>query len=220
VIILAKIILDFGSGNTNKNNWDYTKKMIDELKAVDTGKHEVIIKWQLFLEAGKNIPLTQWNFNRAYNYAKELGYKTTSSVFDKESLDFLLQFDVPFVKIANNRKLDWLIGEVPRNVPIYLSISENSEDPYFHIDHLPPMVMIPEITTLACVSDYPADILKYENKFNRGYLRAGISDHTTNWDLFNKYKPEIIEVHYGLEDSTGLDAGPFMRTPSALKEVL
>jgi hypothetical protein len=47
-----------------------------------------------------------------------------------------------------------------------------------------------------------------------------ISDHTTSWDLFNKYNPEIIEWHYKLSDSIGLDAGDFARTPEQLKEVL
>ncbi|MFA5715059.1 MAG: hypothetical protein WC998_04935, partial [Candidatus Paceibacterota bacterium] len=105
---MSQIILDFGSGNTHKNNWDYLKRMIDELKAVDTGKHEIIIKHQLFKAAGDNLPLDPWVFDAAYDYAKKLGYKTTSSVFDLESLKFLLNYDIPFVKIANRRDLDWL----------------------------------------------------------------------------------------------------------------
>ncbi len=43
---MSQIILDFGSGNTCHNDWTYAKRMIDELKAVDTGKHEIIIKWR------------------------------------------------------------------------------------------------------------------------------------------------------------------------------
>ena len=208
---MAKIILDAGSGNTCRNDYDYVSRMLDRLKEVDTGKHEVIIKWQLFKEAGDNITLKHNVFSWAYHYAKELGYKTTSSVFDKESLDFLLQFDPCFVKIANNRKLDWLIGEVPRKIPVYKSISKASE---FSDD-----------IDMLCVSKYPTTIEQYEKNFPSigsyvKYSNCGVSDHTTNWDLFNKYKPEIIEVHYGLEDSTGLDAGPFMRTPAMLAEIL
>jgi len=212
---MSKIILDFGSGNTCKNDWDYTKRMIDELKAVDTGKHEVIIKWQLFKEAGDNIPLHKSIFDLAYSYAMQLGYKTTSSVFDKESLDFLLQFDVPFIKIANNRKLDWLIGEIPRKFPIYISLGNDPDEPFNEKD----------IESLLCVSEYPATIEMYRKKFRsidhlvkfEGY---GISDHTTNFGLWYRYEPRIIEWHYGLEDSTGLDAGLFMRTPVMLAEVL
>jgi hypothetical protein len=38
--------------------------------------------------------------------------------------------------------------------------------------------------------------------------------------LFRKFEPEIIEMHYKLPDSTGLDAGPFARTPEQLAEIL
>ena len=211
---MSRIILDFGSGNTCKNDKNYVKKMLDELKAVDTGKHEIIIKWQLFKKAGKNIPLSHEIFEYAYDYAKKLGYKTTSSVFDKESVEFLLKFDIPFVKIANNRNLDWIMGEIKRKIPIVLSygnVEELKVDRTYNTEKL------------LCVSEYPATVEAYEKTFNLGYYvkyYCGISDHTTNFDLFNKYKPSLIEFHYKLKDSTGLDAGEFARTPERLKEIL
>jgi sialic acid synthase SpsE len=217
---MAKIILDFGSGNTNKNNWDYTKRMIDELKAVDTGKHEVIIKWQLFKEAGNNIPLDRDLFVDAYHYAWSRSLPTTSSVFDKQSLDFLLQFDIPFVKIANNRKLDWLAGKIPREIPIYMSAGNLEE-------LCDCAMMLKEITdvSMMCVSKYPAAIEDYDNVFQIDTVKINpnysFSDHTTNFDLWYKYKPRIIEWHYVLEhDPTNLDGGLFARTPAMLAEVL
>ena len=206
---MAKIILDFGSGNSCKNNWDYTKRMIDELKAVDSGRHSVVIKWQLFLQAGDNIPLDRNIFQKAYYYAKSLGYKTTSSVFDKESLEFLLRYEPCFVKIANRRELDWLIGEIPRKVPVYVSTNNIN----IALDYSG------NIICMACVSEYPASIDKYAmlQSIERAWA---ISDHTTDFALWHKYQPEIIEWHFGLPDSTGLDAGPFMRTPEMLREVL
>ena len=205
---MARIILDFGSANTHKNNWDYLKRMHDELKGVDSGHHEVIIKHQLFRQAGDNIPLERKIFEAAYIYAEQLGYKTTSSVFDKESLDFLLQFDVPFVKIANRRELDWLIGEVPRKVPVY--VSRNTGRPFVTDDN---------IYQLACISKYPCEAKDYLYIWAKGELRY-ISDHTTDFKLWYDCQPQIIEWHYGLLDSTGLDAGPFMRTPEMLAEIL
>ena len=210
---MAKIILDV-SANTHKNEWKYLKKMLDELKKIDTGKHEIIIKHQLFIKAGKNIPLDKEIFKKAYDYAKKLGYKTTSSVFDKESLDFLLDFVVPFVKIANNRNLDYLVGEIPRKIPVVISYGDVEELKVAQNDN---------IVRLLCVSEYPATLEKYEEAFDLEYYIKcgyGISDHTTNFDLFNKYEPEIIEWHYKLEDSTGLDAGEFAKTQKQLKEVL
>lgn len=201
---MAQIILDFGSGNTSRNDLTIVKRMIDELKAVDTGKHEVIIKWQLFEKAGQNVPLLPETFEYACEYAEKLGYKTTASIFDLNSLKFLLDYDVPFVKIANRRDLDWLIGKVPREIPVYVSGYCGNE---------------PNTITMRCVSKYPATLKDYEDEY-MGLKIGAVSDHTINFDLWDKYKPEIIEWHYGLSDSTGLDAGPFMKTPEMLREVL
>jgi len=206
---MSQIILDFGSGNSCLNDKKIVKKMYDELKKIDTGKHQIICKWQLFKEAGMNIPLNRDVFDFAYKYGNKLGYLVTSSVFDKDSLDFLLQYDIPMIKIANNRELDWLIGEVPRKISVYVSGNKNLADIPYH-----------GLKSMTCISKYPAEIEEYEKYYFPHQIKRAVSDHTTNWDLFNKYKPEIIEVHYGLPDSTGLDAGPFMRTPAMLKEVL
>ena len=120
-------ILDFSSGNTCKNNVDIIKKMIDALAEVDT-ERKFTIKWQLFQKAPPNIPLTQQNFHFAYHYAKQLGYETTASIFDKESLDFLSWFNPCFIKIANRPDLYWLIGEVPRKIPVLFLTAKT--DPY------------------------------------------------------------------------------------------
>ena len=207
------IILDFGSGNTCKNDPDYIIRMIDELDAVDSRKHEVIIKWQLFdRQVGENEVLQAWAFSHAYNYAATKGYKTTASVFDKEALKFLLGFDIPFVKLANRPDLYWLAGEVPRKIPVYVSTGGAE---------------YPDIADvlLYCVSKYPAEVKDYKNKMLLNDMLGlndyiGLSDHTTDFTLYHKYKPSIYECHYRLADSTGPDAGLFARTPEALREVL
>ena len=205
---MSIIVLDFGSGNTCKNKKEYIKTMYDELKKVDTGKNEIIVKWQLFSIAGDNIPLTQDMFDYAYNYGKELGYKVTSSIFDKESLEFLLQYKIPFVKIANNRMLDFLIKYIPRSIPLYISKARDLFGNYKN----------KIVEEFWCVSKYPATIEDYEKLPLK--IGCNISDHTTDFELFNKYQPKICEMHYKLDYSTGLDAGEFSRTPEQLKEIL
>lgn len=203
---MSQIILDI-SANTFKNDMDYAKRMINEVYRIDSKKHEVIFKTQLFEKAGENIVLDHNIFDKLYRYCESLGYKLTSSVFDLPSLKFLLNYDIPFVKIANNRKLDWLIGEVQRKIEVYVSRSIGDD-----IDTTKAVI-------LCGVSKYPASIGDY--KFNRDNLEEAISDHTTNWDLFNKYEPEIYECHYVLEhDENNLDGGLFARTIDQLKEVL
>ena len=216
---MSEIILDFGSGNTCRNDTAYVKRMIDELKAVDTGRHRVVIKWQLFKEALPNIPLEHQVFDYAYKYAKEQGYQTTSSVNDLGSLEFLLRYEIPFVKIANRRELDWLIGEVPRKIPVYVSVGkifDNSRCPI-----IPGFADFPHNNLeLCCISEYPAEVKSYVNSFSRYHLTVGISDHTIGFDLWREYKPVFWECHYRLEDSTGLDAGPFAKTPKELRQIL
>ena len=218
------IILDFGSGNTCKNNRHIIKRMIDELVKVDTGKHTIVIKWQLFTDCPPNEPLRRDVFHCAYKYAKKNGYKTTASVFDADSLQFLLTYDIPFVKLANRPDLYWLAGEVPRKIPVYASFSNIgdfwSRKPVWMIEH-----------PMWCVSKYPATLEDYEKNiifpdYAEGELAKilipypAISDHTTDFTLYHKYKPSIYEVHYRLDDSTGPDAGLFARTPEQLGEVL
>lgn len=213
------IILDFGSATTCKNDQQYVKRMIDELKEVDTGKHRIVIKWQLFLNIPPVPPLSWAAFDYAYHHAKKRGYETTASVFDLPSLKYLLGYEIPFVKIANRPERRWLIGEIPRRVPVYASFSSVQNDfyewePSWRIDQ-----------PMWCVSKYPAVVADYDKMFvdsRTPILMAysAISDHTTDFELYYKYEPEIIEWHYKLKDSTGPDAGPFARTPEQLAGVL
>jgi len=202
---VSQIILDIGSGNTHKNNCEYALRMIDEVKAIDMDKHEIIFKAQLFEPGTRkpNIPLDRYTFYVMYRHCEDLGYKMTSSVFDLASLQFLLEWDIPFVKIANDPSIDWLIGEIPRKYLVYKSVG--TEEEYYDCRGA---------ETLFCVSEYPADISRYP------IGPDCISDHTVGLDLWYGNKPVIWEKHLRLEDSTGLDAGPFAITPDELKEIL
>ncbi len=201
------IILDFGSGNTCKNRKLYIDKMIRKLSEIDT-ERKCIIKWQLFLSAGKNEPLSRHSFDYAYTKGTELGFKVTASVFDIPSMLFLQEFDIPFIKIANNESLyRKIIPIVSSRVPLVVSWNKNKP-------------IADNTNIMCCVSKYPAKFEEYKETFNPNELRKGISDHTIDWRLYRKYEPEFYEVHYKLEDSQGLDAGSFARTPNQIKEIL
>ena len=203
---MSQIILDMGSGNTCKNNMDYAYKMIDAVAAIDSHKHEVIFKWQLFENEPPNVPLDHLVFGRAYAHAKGLGYKTTSSVFDKKSLDFLLNFDIPFVKIACRPMTYWLLGEVPRKIPVVLSWSGEEAAPFG------------DYRRMFCIPQYPADPKKY---LARGAEDA-ISDHTGGLKVWNKLHPSMWEVHFILEDDTNNPDAVLGHAikPDLLKEVI
>ena len=206
---MSTVILDFGSGNTCKNKPRIIRRMIEELARVDTKKHNVVIKWQLFRQAGPNTPLEHDAFMEAAVCAKTMGYDTTASVFDLASLEFLLRFNVPFIKLACAPDTWWMSERIlEARVSVVVSFAGAAMRPP------------PGCWYLACVRAYPADAGRYIQRFDDKQLRAGISDHTTTWQLWHGYQPNIYECHFKLPDSTGPDAGEFARTPEQLKEIL
>ena len=206
------VIADLGSGNTCRNDPAEVRRMIDALALVDPYR-KAVVKWQLFkAETVKYcVALDCDVFAGAWAYAASLGYRTTASVFDESSLLFLLSYDVPFVKIAAR---DWcypLIDKIPRGIPVVVSCASK--------DDLVRYVVRENVTTMACVADYPAAADEYERRF-AGMLGGGISDHTPDLALWRKYKPKVYERHFKLPDSTGLDSGEFASTPEEWREIL
>ena len=201
-----KLILDMGSGNSCQNERSIVRDMIDAVKEVDTGKHDIIFKWQLFIDEPPNLSLSRNVFDYAYDYAYGK-YKTTASVFDKESLLFLRCYDTPFIKIACRPDLYPLIDEFDK---FYVSI-DNCVNRVHHSN----------INYMACISKYPAIMAEYQNEFPETMLIQATSDHTVGWDLYNKYKPDVLEKHFVLKhDKKNPDAGAFAVTADELKEIM
>lgn len=202
-----QVILDI-SANTHKNDKKYLKRMIDEIVKIDTKKHEIIFKHQLFQKEGNNLPLKSEVFSWAWEYAKRKGYKTTASVFDVDSLDCLLRWDIPFVKIANRRDLYHLVEQIPRTIPVYISYDNEA---YL------PKCLGEQDKLLYCISKYPSEACDYQDWF-KGGVSDGISDHRVS--TLPMPCVGIWEKHYKLPNSTGPDAGEFAITPRELKEIL
>jgi len=195
-------IVEFGSGNTCNNDLGKVREMIDSVKGYD-----VVIKWQLFRETPPNKPLKREVFRYAYEYAKDLGLETTASVFDQDSLRFLQEFDIPFIKLANNDRCRKLAAQI--ETPMIVSYPASAE-----------MGKRKLIKPLCCVSKYPAHIREYEKRFSSYWLTQGISDHTEGFDLYHKYQPEIFEKHYVLKrDKSNPDGGLFAMIPEDLGEI-
>lgn len=212
------IILDFGSGETCRNDKEIGFEMIDKAIEAMGSRKDLIIKWQLFKEAKDGdkelLPLMPLMFEQYYKYASEKGVPTTASVFDEQSLETLLKFPIPFIKIANNTNLYRLVNFIPRGLPIYYSCSNQMQYDfrYYHFTE--------RDVPLACVSRYPASLSDYESIFNQYILCRAVSDHTPGIDLYKKYKPMVIEKHFKLENSIGADSGEFAITPKQLKEMI
>lgn len=195
------IILEMQDGMMCKNEKSVVKKMIDSV--IDTGvkPDELVFKWQLYesIDNGlEMIPLEYEIFDYAYGYAKKNGFKTTASVFDYKSRYFLYKYNVPFIKIAcKTNKL-----EFRKNMWQYIDtfnfcVSVKDSEDYYKID-----IKNTIKYKLCCIPDYPAYLNQYEYDFSGKQLCNGISDHTIDFRLHDKYLPKIYEKHYyvdGLE---------------------
>ena len=212
------IILDFGSAETCKNDVAYVRRMIDELAAVDSMRQRIIIKWQLFTSVPSGVPpLEHAVFEEAAWHAYLKGYQTTASVFDEQSLEYLLDFDidVPFVKIAARPNLYHLIDEIPDRTPVFVSVPDLQTREWVWEEYQGRGKLV----ILHCIPEYPANPTVYETMYGRN-LSYSISDHSPGLYLYNKYSPWFYERHYKLEDSTGRDAGEHASTPEELKVIL
>lgn len=202
---MAQFIIEMGSGNTCRNDVGLVREMIDAVASVDSGRHTVMMKWQLFDSAPPNEPLLWRVFAYGYGYAYERGYMSTASVFDSSALVFLRHFDVPFIKIANQVALH---GLAVGGGTFYMSYAAAGKEPACQLP-------------MACVSEYPASVQTYEDRFTTAELKRAVSDHTVGWELYHRYQPLVIEKHFVLEHSdTNPDGGPFAVTPAELAEVL
>ena len=216
---MSQIVLDIGSGNTLTDEATAIK-LVDEVIARDTHIHDVVFKTQLFQAAPPNKPLDHDVFRKLFNHCYKKGYHLTSSVFDMDSLSFLLIFDwqdwrLPFIKIACRPDKYWLIGEIPRRIPVYYSI-----DARWDIADFPELPDECNATELECIPMYPADSDDYRGE--EGILLNKVSDHTIGWGMYQSAGDvKIWEKHICLERSPdNPDSGPFAVTPEDLGGIL
>ena len=219
------IIIDMGSGNTCRNDLEVAKDMISKVTEALGSTENCFLKWQLFEEAGDNVPLNIRIYREMLMYAVDQGWedKITASVFDEVSLWRLLWAHsgistIPFIKVACRPDLYPLTQVLPIADTWIVSVSNEAD--------MRVMIERPEVRkALFCVSEYPAQESDYAwFRFAQiyaleEYAKMGISDHTEGW-LQLKEQCFILayEFHFRLPESTGLDAGPWAKTPEQIKE--
>lgn len=190
----------------------YAKEAID--RAADVGIH--VIKFQLFKNpvnyTGGNVELPRewWAELVAYAYGK---IQITASVFDSESLSYLLSFKPPFVKLAYSKKMESEWAE---------RILSSGTRCIISCDPLHDRQMDPRVSRLYCIPEYP---VRYEVAFDGLFPRfQGFSDHTlgTRQTLRAlEAGANIIEKHMTLDhhDIICPDAG-FALLPHEFKSII
>ena len=222
-----KFILDIGNGNSHFNDIQIIKKSIDVVSELqdETDKIQFFLKTQIWSDkntlVSKELKSTTWEiFDKAYEYAfhKDIGF--TSSVFDEESRNRLIcEYDVPFIKIACRPSLyDLILDDCVK----YLVSVSNWNDYYriLECDHVP----------LICVPKYPATptdyIIRIERMEDFDILDPGLiglSDHTCDWGIYNKYPATWYECHFSIDRNMIIDpigGNSFVREPKDIEEIL
>ena len=195
------LILEMQDGMMCNNDKSTVKMMIDKAIENKPDNMDMVFKWQLYTKIKtivEVIPLDREIFDYAYNYARFQGFKTTASVFDKESFEFLVYYRIPFIKIACQTDL----YDFRKDIHSIMNYDKQREYIYSLEKDWINYIDINHEGKICCIPKYPSAVKEYEDTFTEEHLKKGISDHTIGLELYNKYKPEIYEKHYyvdGLE---------------------
>jgi len=129
---------------------------------------------------------TPWNwFHKLKRTADDLGLLFFATAFDKTSVDFLEELDVPFHKIASFELVDLPLIEYASNIgkPIIMSTGMATAQEIREAVDTARRSGAKDITLLKCVSNHPASpedmnlktMLDMKERFG---CRIGLSDHT------------------------------------------
>ncbi len=169
-----------------------------------------ITPWGLitYLEYKKKIEFSKSEYDEINKYCKEMEIKWTASVWDIDSLNFIMQYDIPFIKIPSACITDLkLINEISKyNIPVVMSTGMSTIE---EIDIAEKILSNNELTIMSCTSTYPTEdneinlskIITLKQRYRK---KVGFSSHSTSImptiiSLF--YSAEVIEVHVTLDKS-------------------
>lgn len=194
------IIFDVGSASLSNNDKFYYDRLVDMLCDLFPIRYwkRVVLKAQLFVDRLWGVLLDRRVFEYFKSIAQKEGFQVTASVFDQESLEYLIEDkNIPFVKIAAIKELYPLIAKVPRKTAVVVSVTDSFE--WSRLQEA-----FPDTVLMACVRQYPSLVKQYEGMFQREVLREGISDHSirdASFALFDTYNPRVYERHIALNET-------------------
>jgi len=147
----------------------FQKRNPDKAVPEDQKEKEKIVPWRkeptTYLQYKKDIEFGKEEYDSIDRYCREKGIKWTVSVWDIDSLEFIKQYDIPFIKIPSalltNNEL--LIACRDSNIPIYLSTGMSTEE---EINKAIRTLGTSLKVLFHCNSSYPAK----DNELNLAYI--------------------------------------------------
>lgn len=185
------------------------QKRVPELCVPEHKRNEIrLTPWgkMTYFDYKKKIEFSLEDYNEIDKYCKEIDIDWSASAWDTESIIFLKQFNLPFIKVPSdkNTDLDFISALNSLDCPIILSTGGTD------LDQIKKMLKIldqKQIALLQCTSIYPCPtekinlsvIKSLKNKFN---IPVGFSSHHTSpliTAMSVPYGAKITEVHVTLD---------------------
>ena len=157
----------------------------------------------------KRLELSQTDFTRIKEYCDSIGIMFSSTADEPDSLDFLVELGMPFIKIGSGEicNIPYLQYMGTKNLPVILSTGMSSLcDIDISIDALR-SGGVTDITLLHCTTSYPcpaesANLRAMITLRDAFHLPAGYSDHTIGSEAAIAavtLGAKVIEKHFTLD---------------------
>ena len=172
-------------------------------------------KNESFYELSKRLELSFEEQKELSNYSKYKGITFASSHFDEESLEFLVELGVPFLKVASGELTNYPLLKMAAKtgLPIFISTGMASLDEIDDVYQYLKGQGAEQLYIMHCVSVYPADyemmnIRFIDTLFEKFKTPIGFSDHTLGISVPTGARArgvKFFEKHYTISTS---DFGP------------
>lgn len=178
----------------------------------------------------KKLELSYDQFTTIKEYCNKIGIQFLSTADETESLDFLCELGIPFIKLGSGdiNNVPYLRYVAGKGIPVILSTGMSSmKDVVFAYDTLKE-AGADDITVLHCTTNYPCPM----NEVNLRSMitikdtlkcRVGYSDHTMGTEApvaAVALGAEVIEKHFTLDRNMEGPDHPASLEPHELKEMV
>jgi len=174
---------------------------------------------------------TPWNwFKELKKIAEDLGIIFFATSFDKKSVDFLENLDVPIHKIASFELIDLPLIEyiAKTKKPLILSTGMATLKEIKEAIDTAKKAGAKDIILLKCVSSYPAkpeemNLITIQDMKKRFKLPVGLSDHTLNITtsiVAISLGAKLIEKHFTLSREINTPDNFFSLEPKEFEELV
>lgn len=171
----------------------------DELRTTPWGK-------MTYFEYKKKIEFSKHEYDEINNYCKNLGIDWSASAWDTKSIDFLSQYDLPFIKVPSDKCSDLKFIQALEGINIPIVVSTGGTD-FNQVKKILDILKNSKVVLLQCTSIYPCPTDKVNFKVmnalkNKFKVPVGFSSHHTSpmiTAMSVPYGAKITEVHVTLD---------------------